>query len=263
MRRRLHRLEARFGVALWQMTGIWRLLARQRIEARRGSEIAANVTFHANGGEDAFLVLMFEGQDRGFAVEAGAYDGVTHSVTRTLEQLGWQGLLVEARPDSAALCRSGRPNFRTVEAALVGPGAPAQLEFVMAQASSNSERRSYLPSAEENRRKKFEREVEHQRINVKTVRLEQLLEGQAVIDAVVLDLEGAEVDALRGLGACANRVRLFLIEDPEYQPNKQLPVWMKENGFTFAGRLGLNACYIRRDDAALLARASAVLYWRG
>jgi hypothetical protein len=61
------------------------------------------VDFSAQFGEDILLWDIFRGQNDGFFIEVGAYDGVELSVSYIFEALGWRGLLVEALPDQRVL----------------------------------------------------------------------------------------------------------------------------------------------------------------
>lgn len=46
--------------------------------------------------------------DKGFFIEAGAYDGIFQSNTKILEDLGWSGLLIEPSPEKSKECYYNR-----------------------------------------------------------------------------------------------------------------------------------------------------------
>lgn len=47
--------------------------------------------------------------DSGFFVDVGAHDGIVHSNTYALEQLGWTGLCIDANSDAFLRCKANRP----------------------------------------------------------------------------------------------------------------------------------------------------------
>src|SRR5580765_5035293 len=58
--------------------------------------------------------------ENGSFIEAGGNDGLTQSNTYWFERFrGWRGLLIEAVPDQAGLCRQNRPRAEVINAALV------------------------------------------------------------------------------------------------------------------------------------------------
>jgi hypothetical protein len=59
------------------------------------------VTYYSQAGQDEFVHSIVG--DSGYFVDVGAYDGIEHSNTYALEQLGWTGLCVE--PDPAVVAR--------------------------------------------------------------------------------------------------------------------------------------------------------------
>ncbi len=258
---RLARTANRSHLVNLRVVGAWRELARQAVLFQHGPEVAARTPFYANAGEDAFLVLLFDAQREGYLIEAGAYDGVRHSVSATLEALGWAGLLVEARPDSAAACASARPGMRVVHGALVGPGAPPEVEFAMVMGSSSGERVSHLASgAAAERTHLVAAGSTQRRVMVKSYTLESLLSQVPIVDALILDLEGAEAEALRGLGPRLGHVRVLLLEESNTKPRPELHATLAEAGLGFMGYFGGNAVFVAQGEGALRRRAAQLLY---
>nr|WP_281382066.1 FkbM family methyltransferase [Prosthecobacter vanneervenii] len=144
----------------------------------------------------------------GWYVEAGAYDGFQQSNTYYLAKMkGWQGVLIEPLPPLAALCKKRRGESKIVCCALGAPedsgrtlqlrhaglmtmvrGALADDATEHARASSGLEGQGLPP---------LEQFVE---ATVRTL-TEVLIETDTPpdFDLLSLDVEGFEVDALRGL----------------------------------------------------------------
>lgn len=142
----------------------------------------------------------------GFFIEVGANDGVTYSNTFLLERhLGWRGLLIEPSPIGIQKCRAVRsPNNFYEQCALVSDsGATPFVEGDFdghLMSSIHGARLGRGTMAPARARTLNEICAQHGIANIG-------------IDFMSLDIEGRELDALRGLDlAAAWAPRFFLIE---------------------------------------------------
>lgn len=142
--------------------------------------------------QDAWVLRTLKNKERGTFLEVGAYDGVYHSNTLTLEEsFGWDGMLIEAVHEYAVAARRER-KARVVEAA-VGTNYTPEPFYVAGQWSGlkHSTRPNLL--------------VEHEKrnnptINLLTEPLACLLRWfrvPAVVDYLSIDVEGAEYPILK------------------------------------------------------------------
>jgi FkbM family methyltransferase len=151
--------------------------------------------------------------DGGFFVEAGANDGVNFSNTYYLERArGWSGVLIEGIPALARVCARRRPRSRVVNCALVPPeeeGRPVTMHY----SNLHSIVAGALPyeHVEVGLRSQDERTYD---VEVPGRTLSSVLDeaGATRIDLLVLDVEGHEVPALRGLDLDRHAPRFALIE---------------------------------------------------
>jgi FkbM family methyltransferase len=218
-------------------------------------------------GEDAFLLDLFAGQQTGFFVEAGAYDGLTLSTTSVLESLGWRGLLVEPLPDRFEQCSRNRPRSRVERFALGGPNASGTTTFEVAQGQGILDMASQRSVGEHQRKWVEGQQGTFRRIEVPLASLDSLLTptlrdlspSRGIVDLVVLDVEGAEAEALRGLDTARFGVRVFVIEDLTGGDDVIIPGMLRERGYVEAVRYGHNRVYLRLADHALIHRARALL----
>jgi FkbM family methyltransferase len=164
--------------------------------------------------------LDFEG---GFFIEAGGNDGLSQSNSYWFERFrGWRGILVEAVPDQARLCRKNRPRADVVNAALVADDSVRSVRIKAARLMA------FIPGTrapeEEDAHLKAAMEVqalsEVPEIEVPAMTLAALLEarGNPKVDFFSLDVEGYEIPVLQGMNADRHRPRLILVETKALEP---------------------------------------------
>lgn len=160
-------------------------------------------------GMDRQLEQLLPSQP-GVFVEAGAHDGYAQSNTYYLERfLGWTGLLVEAVPELFDKARARRPHAIVKQAALVGPeqdGADVLVHF--------GDLSSTLGEPEHAKGGLHNAGLSAYQVMVRGRTLSGLLD-EANLDRpelIVLDVEGHELAALRGLDLDRHGPTLLLIE---------------------------------------------------
>ncbi|HKB89981.1 MAG TPA: FkbM family methyltransferase [Opitutaceae bacterium] len=159
--------------------------------------------------------LNFNG---GFFVEAGSHDGISQSNSLYFERFrNWKGVLIEPVPELAAKCKENRPSCIVEDCALV------PLDY---QKQTIDMYFCGLMSLVKGAQKTTEADLEHVRIGchvqgiesyaltVKARTLTSILDQYAVpeIDLLSLDVEGYELNALRGLDFEKYRPAYLLIE---------------------------------------------------
>lgn len=142
----------------------------------------------------------------GFFIEAGANDGVSQSNTRYFEKnLDWTGLLVEPIPELAGKCKESRPSCIVENCALVS-STYTRSHIEMRYANLMSVVAGGMKSADEEDRHirdgvEAQRLPETYRVNVPVATLSSLIAKNNIkkIDLLSLDVEGYELEALKGL----------------------------------------------------------------
>jgi FkbM family methyltransferase len=160
------------------------------------------------------------GDIRGTFIEAGAHDGLSQSNTYWLESMrGWKGLLVEPVPAMAALCRRNRPKAKVVNAALVATPdiksirvAPVGLYgYVTGSLSSAAHEAEHRRRGAQNLGTSSD-VIEDIEVPARTLEniLDELRFGP--IDLFSLDVEGYEINVLRGMNVARYKPHYMLVE---------------------------------------------------
>jgi FkbM family methyltransferase len=163
-------------------------------------------------------LLKYLNFKRGFFVEAGANDGINQSNTLLFEKkLKWKGLLIEPIPELAEKCRLNRPNCIVENYALVPLNYPNK-EIDMRYSNLMSLVKGAMRSEEEeiahiNRGCEIQ-SIETYDVKVPAINLTAILDRHEIkrIDLLSLDVEGFELEVLRGIDFKKYRPKFILIE---------------------------------------------------
>jgi len=154
----------------------------------------------------------------GFFVELGAYDGVRQSNTLHFERwMGWRGILIEPIPWRYEECKLNRTNSIVLNYACVSAGSPGdRIEMVACGPMSvvRGTRRRAGQDAEDVIAAAQSLSAEPQRVSVPTATLGSLLDecGSPHVDLLSLDVEGYELQVLKGLDINRHRPDFILTE---------------------------------------------------
>lgn len=189
------------------------------------------------------MVRAFFGGRAGYFVDVGANDPKRESQTWHLELLGWTGVLIEPQPDLAARLRAER-HARVFAVACSSPGnAGRTMSFHIAGPLSSLDRTRMAPGA-----------LPEEVIDVPVRTLDQVLEEAGApqpIDFLSIDVEGHEVDVLRGFDLARWRPRLVLLEDQVSDLSKYR--FMKAAGYRLVRHVNFNGWYVPAESAVGVA----------
>ena len=167
------------------------------------------------------------GYKDGYFIEVGANDGYSQSNTFYLEKvLGWEGLLVEPIPELYSQCRKERKKSSVYNFALVSSEF-SEKEILIDYAGLQSVVVGAM-GGEELRLGHIEKGLSSQNIksgysvSVPTITLEALLQRESFreqneIDFFSLDVEGYEVEVLKGLNLDKYRPKYILVETRQFE----------------------------------------------
>lgn len=158
------------------------------------------------GRVDLKILPCLKDLEKGFFVEAGALDGLFMSNTKTLEDLGWEGILIEPSAKAAAKCKQNRKSV-VENCALVSKDYKEEKvagDFFFdgeegLGAWSGIHRSAYgIRSA----------------VLVRAITLDKILKHHDIkkVDFLSLDVEGFELEVLKGIDFKTTNITYILIE---------------------------------------------------
>jgi FkbM family methyltransferase len=196
----------------------------------------------AQQDEERLIRSFFAGRQSGFFVEVGANHPTEGSQTWHLEQAGWTGILVEPQPDLAALL-AARRKAKVFAVACTEPGkAGGPLPLHIDGGRSALDRDRMAPGAQAS-----------SVILVPTRTLDDLLreaEATVPIDLLSVDVEGHEIEVLRGFDFKHWLPRLLLVED--HVGSLGTHRFLTSRGYRLVRRLGNNGWYVPAELAVII-----------
>jgi FkbM family methyltransferase len=206
--------------------------------------------YYSQHGEDALLDLIFGDQKEGFFVEVGCIDGRRFSNTLTFEERGWKGICVEAHSGYIEALKKNRPNAIVCHCA-AGEADEDAIFYANARGSLSTLDKSSEARWQKDYAPYFSGFEEQQ---VKKVRLSTLLDAYRVseIDVLSLDIEGYEVEAIKGLDLSRHKPKVMVIESDSLQQEAQLDELILPSGYTKALRLFGNLFYVSDKELGKL-----------
>jgi FkbM family methyltransferase len=226
---------------------------------RRGFTPHLALQFRSEWGEDTLLYDLFRGQHTGVYIEVGALDGRRNSVTWVFEALGWTGLLVEAIPERAAECRACRPDSVVMHAALGPPGSSGKTSFVVPLEEEHqlSGYREHEGMQTEHVKALERAGATTRRVDVDLITMNDALSraGFERVDFASIDVEGGELDVLRGFDLDRFKPRVLVIEDLTLGTDDSVAAHVRARGYEQPMWIGANRVFVRSDEPTLAAAA--------
>jgi FkbM family methyltransferase len=200
--------------------------------------------YFAQFGEDRILDAIFRHRREGNCVEVGANDGITDSMTYHFELMGWRCLLVEPIPDLAKKIMENR-NCTVINCAASSTEGTASF-FVAEEALGMSG----LDLTRDQRKQISRAGGILKEIKVRKKPLDAILEESNFgrIDFISIDVEGHELEVLKGFSLERYPPRILLIEDNSNQTDPSVQDYLKSKGYEIFKRTGVNDWYALEND---------------
>ncbi len=185
------------------------------------------------------MVAAFFGGIKGYFVEVGANEPRVRSQTWHLEQAGWTGVLIEPQPDLARELRA----LRTAKVFAVACSGPEHeggtLPLHVAGPLSSLDRSGMAPGANP------EAVIQ---VPIRTVDSVLTEAGAPThFDFLSIDVEGHEIEVLRGFDIARWQPRLILLEDHVGDLSKHN--YLRDAGYRIVRRYENNGWYVPNGSA--------------
>ena len=154
----------------------------------------------------------------GVFIEAGGNDGYTQSNTYYFEKFkNWRGILVEPIPELFEKCRNERKNSEVFSYALVSSeyeGSKVTMTFSNLMSLVDGARKSIAADNSHIERGAEIQDISTYKVDVPARTLSQIIDGTnfTEIDLLSLDVEGYELQVLKGLDFSRHAPKFMLIE---------------------------------------------------
>lgn len=209
-------------------------------------EAAGLIEFHSQSYQDRWIVHhAFPGVDDGFFVDVGSGHGVNLSNTKTLEDLGWNGICIDPFPEGM----EGRTCQLFKE--VVYSEAGKKVSFKVAGGLGGIQ--DHI-----DRHKNSQTVMTADTVEFRTTTLDDILErgnAPSFIHYMSIDIEGAEFEALKGLSFTKYKVGAFTIEHNYEEPKRtDIRRLLESRGYRYIRELSQDDCYIIDGQAQPPAR---------
>jgi len=208
-------------------------------------------TYHAQHGEDLLIQRAIGSTAKYFYyVEVGMIDGLRFSNTAALERQGWTGLCVEAHPDYVEQVRQNRPNSTVIHAAASDACGDALTFYADPRGDLST---AVKPDVEKLKEEFGDWVWGFEEIQVPMRTLDDMLreaDAPMGMEVVSIDVEGYELQVLRGFDLNRWQPRLIVLETDKDGGSDTVFKHLAEHGYTPARSFGVNTVFTRtRMDA--------------
>jgi FkbM family methyltransferase len=222
--------------------------------------------YYSQHGEDFLLWNFFGYESRGFFVDVGAFDGIHLSNTYSLEEQGWSGICIEPHPHFFGFCEKLRKGSICLNVACVGSEKLDQIEFKIEDSGlysgisvdRASEIAYYYKQAWGIDFPGF-KNISVPVMTLNTI-LKRNLPSKKDIDLISIDVEGTELDVLKGLDLDRYKPRILLIEAAKDEKEAEITAYLGRFGYLKGRELRINKFFVREPADAVRLEAIHVQY---
>jgi FkbM family methyltransferase len=183
----------------------------------------------------------------GIFMECGAYDGVLHSSCKFFEEsLGWTGINVEPVPFLFKRLDKNRPNCINVNAALSDKAGQVEFSHVIHPKRGREFGNGSIQHTAHHLARLKQIGCTFKTYKVRTTTFANIVKRHKIerIDLFVLDVEGHELQALRGMRDTAVRPKVMCVE--HVMQKNQIDATMRSMNYKLDKRVRANSYYLYR-----------------
>lgn len=211
-------------------------------------------------GEDRILADVFCEIHSGTCVEVGANDGVQDSNSLAFELMGWRCVLVEPNPE---LCRQLRLSRACEVVECAASDESGETTLYIAEGADRAHGVSTIVNDQRAVNRILSYGFSARPVAVRRKTLDQILTEASVAPGfqfLSIDVEGHELEVLRGFDALRWRPRIIIVEDNSYFCDSAVRSHLGMRGYLPFLRTGVNDWYARSEDADLVSLRNRIRY---
>lgn len=216
--------------------------------------------FYSQHGEDEILNNLFKDK-KGFCIEIGGYDGITRSNSYFFEKAGWRCLIIEPIPSCFKKIKENR-SCESINCAI--SSSDGVCDFFIAD--TVEELSSIEPDIQ---RISVGHNANLTKIQVEKRTLNSILDdlGTPEIDFITIDVEGHELEVLKGFSISKHRPKVLILEDNFEGKDTTIKSYLRKFDYVHFKRTGCNDWYTLKSKKNILynekeVRQLSVKMWR-
>ena len=189
---------------------------------------------------------FFSGKKDGFFIECGSADGIDHSICHYFEKLGWRGINIEPNPHAFQHLGTNRPLSINENLALSDSAGELTLGIPLGSPRGNE---VLQPSLEEWRKGVWDKNPRFNDIEEVVVRTDTYTNvvarsGFTSMDLFILDVEGHEVNVIRGMIESPALPGVISIENNKTDMD-EIHRMLDSRGYVVRGERKANSFFVR------------------
>jgi len=211
------------------------------------------IKYYSANGEDFLLWQFFNFKQDGFYIDVGAFDGIHFSNTYSFEIQGWKGACVEPNPVFFPYLVKNRPASTCLQAACVSDMEKGQTTIFCEELgllSSTNMTDDYEKFVKERFQKRGLVFDGFKQVTVPVITIDEAiaryLPDKTHIDLVSIDVEGAEIDVLKGFDARRHCPEIIVVESNNPTCTEEIVKYLETtHHYLYAGKLIENLFFAR------------------
>ncbi|MFA6476203.1 MAG: FkbM family methyltransferase [Candidatus Paceibacterota bacterium] len=207
---------------------------------------------HPYSGHEAFLKYIQK--KNGFFVQCGGYDGYSNDPSYYLEKFkGWTGIMAEPIPPLSHLCQKNRKNSKVVQSACVAFSHQGKTTSFMDCSAMSFVKGSIENSVDWIKASESCQDIKCREIIVPARTIQSIIDDQIAdggdkkIDLFIADVEGYELEVLKGLDFLKNSPTYILVEIQNDDKLQRISDFLSPQGYKLLEQIGENdALFIKQ-----------------